>query len=197
MIPKSVLLLVLSVSINLYGQNANNLLHDKYYEGIYHYLSPGSGSDNREFLFISLTQDGSPEYSLALKNYMASYVLTVIRFDLPYWPEVLMNYQQTGIVSGRISTYDTDITRNFGNLLTKYFFTVVQNPPLILREKPQVNDANQYIFLMSPYKRELDKFYFPDNPAYRQLTEICEDIASDIRRGHLTEGIYIKIINSE
>jgi len=188
------ILLLLIFNINAYCQKTTNVLHEKYYNGIHFYLSPTDKDYKRELLYISIPQDGTSEYSMAIESKEDTNFLIVRKFISSYWSTVFANFQQKGLVKSRINSFEINISKEFNSRLKGYFQQVIKNDPDTNYIDRQIDDGNQYLLKYNSYEREIAEFYFSENKMYKQLIELCEDISRAIIAGTFKEDFYIKKI---
>ena len=193
------LFILLIFNINLYSQEAKDRLFKEYLKGICHYLAPDTADYTREILFISMPEDGTSQYSLALESQKGISRLKVRSFISIYSSFLSQPDNNNKNASNKIKSMEKDVSDFFANKLKLFYQSIlVKDPATELSGKAvlDVDDGKQYYLVNKDYKRRFSESDFHRSKNYSELIKVCENITRDLRNGIFNDTKYIGLIDA-
>jgi len=193
------LFILLIFNINLYSQDGKDRLFKEYLKGICHYLAPDTADYTREILFISMPEDGTSQYSLALESQKGISRLKVrsfINIYSSFLPQADSNKKNA---TYKLTSIEKEVSNAFANKLKLFYqFVLVTDPEEELSGKINfdIDDSKQYYLVNKNYKRRFSESDFHRSKNYSELIKVCENITRDLRNGIFNDTKYIGLIDA-
>ena len=193
------LFILLIFNINLYSQEAKDRLFEEYLKGICNYLAPDTADYTREILFISMPEDGTSQYSLALESQKGISRLKVrsfINIYSSFLPQADSNKKNA---TYKLTSIEKEVSNAFANKLKLFYqFVLVTDPEEELSGKINfdIDDSKQYYLVNKNYKRRFSESDFHRSKNYSELIKVCENITRDLRNGIFNDTKYIGLIDA-